>query len=102
VLVPADLRERLPDFLASRRALIEEARQALARGELDAVRRLAHRLAGSFALYGYSWAAQGCQQIEHAPADADPLQLEAQLGALRRHLETVRVTFAEADVGLSP
>jgi CheY-like chemotaxis protein/signal transduction histidine kinase len=90
-----DLREALPGFLQSRRAALEDMAQALQSGDGTQLRRIAHRLAGSFALHGFRWAAHGCQQIEHAPGDADPLQLQAQLDALRRHLETVRVTFAE-------
>lgn len=95
VLVPADLRERLPAFLASRRALIDEARQALAHEDLAAVRRLAHRLAGSFALYGYTWAAQGCLRIENAPALA-PAQVAAWLDELSRHLDGAPVRFVAA------
>jgi two-component system response regulator BaeR len=95
VCVPADLRERLPDFLASRRALIEEARQALERHELDAVRRLAHRLAGSFALYGYTWAAQGCLRIENA-AVLEPVQVASWLESLLRHLDGAPVRFVAA------
>lgn len=93
-----DLRDTLPGFLASRRQALQEMAQALQSGDGAGLRRIAHRLAGSFALHGFRWAAHCCQQIEHAPAEADPLQLEAQLGALRRHLETVRVTFGEVEV----
>lgn len=95
VLVPEDLRERLPDFLASRRALIEEARQALTRGELDAVRRVTHRLAGSFALYGYTWAAQGCLRIENT-AVLEPVQVASWLESLGRHLDAAPVRFVAA------
>ena len=92
VLVPEELRERLPGFLASRRALLDEAQQALERGEPDAVRRVAHRLAGSFALYGYGWAAQACLRIEGAQ-ELQPAQVESWLAALRRHLDGAQVRF---------
>ena len=84
-------RRMLADYLARQNFRVS------ALGDGAALRRIAHRLAGSFALHGFRWAAHCCQQIEHAPGDADPPQLEAQLGALRRHLETVRITFGEVE-----
>ncbi|WP_066342036.1 response regulator [Azohydromonas lata] len=88
-----DLRDTLPSFLHSRRQALDEMAQALREGDGASLRSIAHRLAGSFALHGFRWAAHCCQQIEHADADAPVLQ--AQLEALRRHLETVRITFGE-------
>jgi CheY-like chemotaxis protein len=92
-----DLRDALPGFLQSRRAALEDMAQALQSGDGTQLRRIAHRLAGSFALHGFRWAADCCQRIEHAREDAPADELQAQLEALRLHLDTVRVTFAAAE-----
>jgi CheY-like chemotaxis protein len=92
-----DLRDALPSFLQSRRAALEDMAQALQSGDDTQLRRIAHRLAGSFALHGFRWAADCCQRIEHARQDAPADELQAQLETLRLHLDTVRITFAAAE-----
>jgi CheY-like chemotaxis protein/signal transduction histidine kinase len=92
-----DLRDALPGFLQSRRAALEDMAQALQSGDGTQLRRIAHRLAGSFALHGFRWAADCCQRIEHAREDTPADELQAQLEALRQHLDTVRISFAAAE-----
>jgi len=57
-------------FLSSRLQLIEELSSANALQELSKIRSVAHKLSGSFAMYGFMWAADLCQQIELHPDDA--------------------------------
>ena len=92
-----DLKASLPGFLASRRAAIDEMQLAMAQGRIDEVQRLAHRLAGSFALYGLRFAARGCQQIERHAASGETAQIGEHLSALQRHLATVRIRFRDGE-----
>ncbi|NRF67341.1 PAS domain-containing protein [Aquincola sp. S2] len=88
VVIDPDLVDRMPAFLESRRALLAELEAAAGAGDADAARRLAHRLAGSFALYGLHWAAGQCRALERGTGSAAALQ--AALAALRAHLDGVQ------------
>lgn len=101
VLIDADLRAALPGFLASRRAALVEMRAAAAGGDRALVRGLAHRLAGSFALYGYRWAAAAAQRIEHGADGLAADELARALAELLDHLDTAEVRFEGAG-GIAP
>jgi PAS domain S-box-containing protein len=87
------LSDKLPAFLASRRKVLEEAAAALAASDRAALRRLAHRLAGSFALFGFEWAAAKCRSVEHESAQGELAELAARLGAVGAHLDAVEIRF---------
>jgi len=85
--VDLDLLGALPRFVETRTVLIEELRAALLAGGRDAVLRLAHKLAGSLALYRFEWAADESRAIRQAAADGGDLaSLAERCEALRRHL----------------
>src|SRR5690606_26013666 len=94
VLVDADLEHTLPEFRASRLQLLAELPAALAAGDRIAFRRLAHRLAGSFALYGFDWAAAQCRALAADVGNGDAAALRAQIDAVRAHFAEVEVRFA--------
>src|SRR5436190_2328829 len=85
--VDADLRGTLPQFLASRRALLGEMSQALEDGDRVRFRRLAHKLSGSFALYGFKWAAEECRWLQAHAAAGQSAELARRIDALQVHLE---------------
>jgi CheY-like chemotaxis protein len=95
VQVQDDLRAVLPGFLASRRALLADLDAAVARGDGEAARALAHKLAGSFALYGFEWAAAQGKMIERRAAANALAGLGSEVAALRRHFDTVRVELTK-------
>src|SRR5690606_37742565 len=95
VEVDADLRPTLPAFFQSRREALDAIGAALARGERETLRRLAHKLAGSFSLYGFRWAAAECRAIERAAEGASAEKLAARLDEVRRHLEGARLEFVD-------
>src|SRR5262249_27117699 len=64
VRIDGDLRAALPGFLESRRELAGELAAALGAGDAERARALAHKLAGSLALYGFRWAAGQGKMIE--------------------------------------
>jgi PAS domain S-box-containing protein len=93
VYVDIDLRDGLPSFLESRREAIESMRQACAAGDSPRLRQLAHRLAGSFALYGFRWAASHCKIIEREVDCLDQSVIQEHLTLLHHHLGNVPVRF---------
>jgi PAS domain S-box-containing protein len=87
--VDPDMLGALPGFVETRTALLEELRGALQAGERETVRRIAHKLAGSLALYRFEWAADESRAIQQSAADGGDLpSLAGRCEALRRHLGT--------------
>ena len=91
VRLDGDLRATLPEFLRSRREALDELPQALAAGDREKFRRLAHKLAGSFALYGFKWAGAQCRALQDAAAQGESADLARRVGAVRTHLDTVTI-----------
>jgi DNA-binding NarL/FixJ family response regulator len=91
VEVDADVAPAMPRFLETRRALAAELRDALAEGDREGARRLAHKLAGSFSLYGFAWAAAASRAIQGEAASGELGELGARCEALQAHLDDVRL-----------
>ncbi|HKU46759.1 MAG TPA: PAS domain S-box protein [Burkholderiales bacterium] len=91
VSLDPDLRASLPAFLASRRKMLDELPEALAGADRARFRRVAHKLAGSFSLYGFAWAAAQCRELERAAEQGDAAELTKRAAAVRAHLDTVNV-----------
>ncbi|MBI2308470.1 MAG: response regulator [Rhodocyclales bacterium] len=101
VWVDEDLFEAIPGFLESRRTLVALVRQSLASGNRESVRQLAHKLTGSFGMYGFVRAAQICRELEDKHRSADPGWLARQVDALERHLTHVAVRSRTGVRGVS-
>src|SRR5439155_87015 len=101
VLVDEDLKATLPDFLRSRGELLDEMPAALAAGDRTHFKRCAHRLAGSFALYGFAGAAAECRAIEHDAQEGERRDLEQRVAAVRAYLDRVTIEYAPAKGALS-
>jgi PAS domain S-box-containing protein len=101
VLLDPELHSSLPAFLDSRRKALAEAAAALGADDRARFRRVAHRLAGSFALYGFAWAALECQRLEREALEGDAEELARSAAALRTYLDQVevRVRPAGANIG---
>jgi len=91
VVIDPALADSVGQFLGSRRAALDELAATLGAGERGPLRRLAHKLAGSVGLYGFTWAAAECDRMAQQAEDAERARLTEMLAALRRHLETVDV-----------
>lgn len=89
----ADLAPLLPEFLASRRVLLDELGTAVDALDRPAWRRLGHQLAGSFAMYGFGWAAERSRALELGAQEWTAAQAGETLAHLRRHLEMVARRF---------
>ncbi|MGE0498866.1 MAG: PAS domain-containing protein [Ramlibacter sp.] len=90
VPVDAGLWPLIEGFLASRRALCADLARALQRGDREAARGLAHKLAGSLALYGFQWAAGSSREIERRSGVDGLAELGVRVGVLQAHLDQVR------------
>ncbi len=97
VAVDPDLRDSVPRFLETRRALVAELAAALAAGERESARKLAHKLAGSFALYGFAWASAESRSIQREAAEGELAPLRARCDALREHLDTFKLAPGEGE-----
>ncbi|MNF81668.1 Hpt domain protein [compost metagenome] len=91
VWIDEDLFEAVPGFLESRRAPVALLRQTLESGDREFLRQLAHKLKGSFGMYGFKWAAQICRELEDNHRTADLKILALQVDALEQHLAHVNV-----------
>lgn len=96
VRIDPALAPMIEGFLASRRAVTAEMAAALEAGDREALRKHAHKLAGSFALYGFTRAVRESRAIHDAAKDGDTASLAARVAALKAHLETVRAVAADA------
>ena len=89
--VDRELLPEVPAFLESRRAMVAAMAQALASGEREQLRNVAHRAAGGLALFGFQWAATQSRQISLRAREADARELQGDIERLREHLREVRV-----------
>ncbi|MGI4778591.1 MAG: hybrid sensor histidine kinase/response regulator [Janthinobacterium lividum] len=75
-----------PDFIASRRALIDNIEQAAAANDLAGARRAAHTLAGSPAIHEFDAGIAICREIVASGADVDRAWLADRTRTLRAML----------------
>jgi CheY-like chemotaxis protein len=87
------LRDTLPGFLDSRRKLLEDAAAAIAQADRVQLRRVAHRLAGSLALYGFQWASLKTRSVEDEAHVGDLAAMAGRLEAVREHLASVEISY---------
>ena len=71
--------------------LRDARREALESGDREGLRRAAHKLAGSFALYGFDWAAGQCRALERDAASGERAELARTIAAVRDHIDRVEV-----------
>jgi HPt (histidine-containing phosphotransfer) domain-containing protein len=79
----------MPEFLSSRRELAQQLASAAAGGDRETVRKTAHKLAGSLAMYGFEEASQASLEVERAAA-GDLAELRLKCDALVRMLAQVQ------------
>ena len=86
VWVDAGLMPLMPAFLSSRRQLVEELIAAATEGKRESIRRTAHKLAGSLAMYGFKDASRASRALEQASASEDIAVLRERCDALAHML----------------
>ncbi|MBI5278490.1 MAG: response regulator [Burkholderiales bacterium] len=93
IRVDPDYEPIMDDFIASRRALLAQLELAARGDDRSEIRRIAHQLAGSFALYGFGWASERSHWLEKNFTEVPPGGVERWATDLRRHLDTVQIRF---------
>jgi two-component system response regulator BaeR len=96
VLVDAALAGTVEALLQSRRKLLDEMDQALAAGDRPGLKRIAHKAAGGFAMYGFGWAAAYCRAVEHDAVRGDAADLGRRVAAVRKYLGGVQIRYRNA------
>jgi CheY-like chemotaxis protein len=96
VLLDPDLASMVEGFLETRRRFLAEMQEALAQDDRPALKRLAHKVAGGFAMYGFAWAATHCRTMERDALLGDAADLGRRLEAVRRHLGGVQIRYRNA------
>ena len=92
VQVAGELRDLIPRFLANRRMEVEQWRDAVARGDLEAARRIGHGLKGVGGGYGFDEISRLGAEIERR-ARAGGQDLAALARELADYLDGVEITF---------
>ncbi len=88
--LPAAWVDAFPGYLDAQRRTLDAIARALAEGDRESVRQLAHRACGALSLVGLHWAARQCRVLEQAARDAGPGELEERVWQVREHLGKVR------------
>jgi signal transduction histidine kinase/CheY-like chemotaxis protein/HPt (histidine-containing phosphotransfer) domain-containing protein len=97
VVIDAEWAEVFPDFLRMQRETVDAMAGALAAGQRDQLRFLAHRAYGGLGAMGLHWAARQSRSLEHGAAQTALPELEQRVRALRAHLDRLRVEYRPAD-----
>ncbi len=79
----------IDQYLRSRFALIDDMNKKIAQQDTEGTRKIAHKLSGSFSLYGFEWAAQQCKLLETGAQSSEQKELLVQ--ELRQHLSEVAI-----------
>jgi signal transduction histidine kinase/DNA-binding NarL/FixJ family response regulator len=93
VRVEQGMEDVVPGYLEKRRADVTIYRAALAANDLDAIRKLAHKMKGTGAGYGFPVLTELGGAIEKAALEANAGVIHASLDELERFLKNVNVVY---------
>lgn len=88
--LPAAWVDAFPGYLQAQHKTLDAIAQALAEGNRDHVRRLAHRACGALSLVSLHWAARQCRALEQGAGHDSVDDLGRRITELRDHLGKVR------------
>jgi len=93
VELDGDLRDLIPDFLDNKRTDLESIQEALGSKDFDGLRKMGHKLKGSFHMYGFTNISNICHEIEEAAKEQDEKVIENNLEVLRDYLDNVVIEY---------
>ena len=93
VEVDAELADLIPQYLSNRWSDLDFARQLLANGDFYLLSRMAHRIRGSAASYGFGRLGEIALALEGAADQQDAAKVDAQLEAYDAFLRSVRIDY---------
>lgn len=91
VQIDPAIADLMTDFLASRHQILDAMAQAVVAGDREGLRRGAHQLAGSLAVYGFQWGADASRNLELQAQTLAPAQAQEIIQAVRLHLQTAAI-----------
>ena len=97
VEVDGDLEDLVPGYLENRRAELPVMMAALAGGDWETLRRLAHDLKGTGGGYGFDALTELGRALEQAAKSADPDAVGPLLAQMGNYLDRVRVVFVPGE-----
>ena len=93
VEVDAELADLIPQYLSNRWSDLAFARQLLANGDFYLLSRMAHRIRGSAASYGFARLGEIAHTLEAAAERQDAAAVDAELEAYDAFLRSVRIDY---------
>lgn len=93
VQVDTELADLIPRYLSNRWSDLSSARQLLASGDFAGLSRIAHRIRGSAASYGFVRLGEIARAIETAADVGDAGSVAAQLATYDAFLCSVRIEY---------
>jgi len=94
VEIDSDLAQLIAPFLERKRLEVDQMRTAMTSNDRDGVRKLSHRLKGSFQMYGFDKAASLCSSIEQAVTTEESAQILRLVAALNEHMANLEIHFS--------
>ncbi len=85
----------IPGYLAQRYKDLSSFETMLEEGNFEGIRKLAHKLKGSGATYGFAALSQYGEHMQSAGRNKNADQIRENLKSLRKYLETVQVTYKD-------
>jgi len=95
VLVEEGMEDAVPAYLDKRRAEIPVYRQALAAGNFEAIRGLAHKTKGTGAGYGFPVLTELCGTLEKAAERREAIDCGLKIEALAHYLGNVELEYSK-------
>ena len=89
ITLDPSVRHLLPSFIAGKREQVQTMTMALESGDIDALRRVSHKMRGSLSLYGFSRSATLAAEIEAITQAGGLSGVAERLEQLRNDLETM-------------
>lgn len=102
VTVDAELEDLIPGFLRKRREDVLRFRELLAAGQLDELRRHAHRLKGTGGSYGFPQISAIAAGLEQAACVADRDAAARAIDELAAYLAVVIVMGSSGPIEVAP
>jgi HPt (histidine-containing phosphotransfer) domain-containing protein len=93
VKVSKDIQDLVPAFMANRHKEVDALRAALEANDLETLRRLAHRMRGVGASYGFPHVSVIGKAIEDGVRRQDRVGLAAQINVYRDYLARVEIAY---------
>lgn len=97
VRIDRDFAPMIPRFMGNRRRELAAMREAVAKGDYETVRKLAHDIKGAGGSYGFDALSAMAAELEQAATAGQGTNVQAGLAALERYLATIDVQYVTSE-----